>query len=62
VPSTVDLGLADGAVGYTTSGDHLQSSTLEALEDLKERIIRGEIDVDDVPTGSVMATPSGSPG
>lgn len=62
VPSTVDLGLADGAVGYTTSGDHLQSSTLEALEDLEEQIIRGEIDVDDVPTGAVMATPSGSPG
>ena len=59
VPSTVDLDLADDALGYSTSGNHLQPSTIEALEELRAQIIAGEIEVDDVPTGSVTTPPGG---
>ena len=62
MPSTLELGLAEGSVGYTTSGVHLQTSTLEALEDLEERILRGDIHVKDVPTGPLVAPASGSRG
>ena len=58
VPSTVDLDLADDALGYSTSGNHLQPSTIEALEELRTQVIAGEIEVDDVPTGPVT-TPTG---
>lgn len=61
VPSTLELGVADGSVGYTTSGNHLRTSTLEALEKLEERILHGDIQVKDVPTGPLV-TPGESRG
>ena len=49
VPSMLRLGLAEDAVGYTTSGDHLSPATLAVLHDLEERVVRGDIAVSDSP-------------
>jgi basic membrane lipoprotein Med (substrate-binding protein (PBP1-ABC) superfamily)/DNA-binding SARP family transcriptional activator len=49
VPSTVTVTLADGAVGYTSSGGHLAASTVDTLEALRAQIIDGTITVDPVP-------------
>jgi basic membrane protein A len=46
---TFAVGVADGAVGYTDTGDHLDDATVATLEDLRARIIDGTIVVDPVP-------------
>ena len=50
-PSTVRLGVAEDAVGYSTSGDRMQATTVAALRELQERIASGEIVVDRIPVG-----------
>lgn len=49
VPSAMNVTLADGAVGYTDTGGHLQPTTVAALETFRARIIDGTITVDPVP-------------
>jgi basic membrane protein A len=43
--------LAIDGVGYSTSGDFLSEETIATLEDLKQQIIDGEIEVPTVPEG-----------
>ncbi|HEX5614739.1 MAG TPA: BTAD domain-containing putative transcriptional regulator, partial [Acidimicrobiia bacterium] len=57
VPSTLKLGLADGAVGYSTSGDHLRASTITRLDELEAAIVRGTITVASTPTGLLREPP-----
>ena len=37
--------LSSGGVGYSTSGDHLSQDVIDQLEDLKQQIIDGDIEV-----------------
>lgn len=48
-PSTLTLGLADGAVGYTDTAGHLRSATIAKLEEFKAEIIAGTRAVDATP-------------
>lgn len=41
--------LADDGVGYSTSGDFLADETITQLEDYREQIIAGDIEVPDTP-------------
>jgi basic membrane protein A len=43
--STTAFDLAADGVGYSTSGDHLPQETIDQLEDLKQQIIDGDIEV-----------------
>ena len=54
VPSTVRLGLAESGVGYSTSGDQMQASTVAMLRVLEGRIVSGEIIVDRTPAGPAI--------
>jgi basic membrane lipoprotein Med (substrate-binding protein (PBP1-ABC) superfamily)/DNA-binding SARP family transcriptional activator len=53
VPSSLRLGLAEGAVGYSTAGGHLGPATLATLRDLEDQIVRGDLVVDRTPTAPV---------
>ena len=55
-PSVVEVGLADGAVGYTTTGEHLGASTIATLEQLRDEIVNGTIDVHPVPAEAIDLT------
>ena len=46
---TFVVGAAEDAVGYTTTGGHLEDSTVATLEELRSRIVDGTIVVDPVP-------------
>jgi basic membrane lipoprotein Med (substrate-binding protein (PBP1-ABC) superfamily)/DNA-binding SARP family transcriptional activator len=46
---TLVVGAAEGAVGYTDTGGHLDDATVAKLEDLRARIIDGTIVVDPLP-------------
>ena len=48
----IKVTLADGAVGYTDTGGHLQPETTAALETFRAQIIDGTIIVDPVPPSS----------
>ena len=50
-PGPIVYDLPVGGVGYSTTGGFIDDIT-EELEQYKERIIQGEIDVPEVPTGS----------
>jgi len=52
-PSFVEVGLAEGAVGYTTTGEHLGASTIATLEQLRDEIVNGTIAVEPVPSEAV---------
>jgi basic membrane protein A len=54
------LGVASGAVGYTTSGDHLSAETIERLEQLKADIVSGQRTVPRLPSVA-PEPPLGSP-
>jgi basic membrane protein A and related proteins len=41
--------LSSDGVGYSTSGDHLSQEIIDQLEELKQQIIDGEIEVPDTP-------------
>jgi basic membrane lipoprotein Med (substrate-binding protein (PBP1-ABC) superfamily)/DNA-binding SARP family transcriptional activator len=58
VPSNLRVGLAEGAVGYSTSGGHLAPTTIDTVDRLAAEIADGERSVDDVPTGEVRLPPS----
>jgi basic membrane lipoprotein Med (substrate-binding protein (PBP1-ABC) superfamily)/DNA-binding SARP family transcriptional activator len=49
VPGTIRLGLAEGAVGYATGGDHLTANTIDRLRELTADIVEGRRSVDPVP-------------
>ena len=51
------LGLADKAVGYSTTGGHLSIDTIAALEHYRQEIIEGSLVVPSAPTGT--GTPAG---
>ena len=51
VPGTLTVTLADGGVGYTNTGRHLQPATIHALETFRAQIIDGTIRVDPTPAG-----------
>ena len=53
VPSTLTLGLADGAVGYTDTGGHLRSATIQRLEEFRAEIIAGTRAVDAAPDQTI---------
>ncbi len=48
-PGEIHLGVAEDAVGYSTSGNFLAVETIAALEALKEQIVAGEIAVPERP-------------
>ena len=43
--------LAANGVGYSTTGDHMSEDVIAQLEDFKQQIIDGEIEVPDTPAG-----------
>ena len=49
VPGVIGVTLADGAVGYTDTGGHLQAATTAALEMFRTQIVDGTVVVDPVP-------------
>ncbi|MEN8113788.1 MAG: BTAD domain-containing putative transcriptional regulator [Actinomycetota bacterium] len=58
VPGVREYGLAEGGVGYTTTGGYIDHLVPE-LEDLKDRVIAGEIPVPDLPEGYEFPQPPG---
>jgi basic membrane lipoprotein Med (substrate-binding protein (PBP1-ABC) superfamily) len=52
-PVRKELTLADGAVGYSTTGDHLPPQIIETLEALKTEIVSGALTVPRAPTGAL---------
>lgn len=57
VPSSLRLGLTEGAVGYSTSGGQLHPATVTAVDELSARIAAGDLSVNDVPTGPLVEPP-----
>ncbi|MEN8235889.1 MAG: BMP family ABC transporter substrate-binding protein, partial [Actinomycetota bacterium] len=55
VPGRREYGLAEGGVAYATTGGYIDHLVPE-LEDLKERIIAGEIVVPEIPAGKELPT------
>jgi basic membrane lipoprotein Med (substrate-binding protein (PBP1-ABC) superfamily)/DNA-binding SARP family transcriptional activator len=53
-PGRVDVTMADGAVGYTDTGGHMQPSTTDALETFRAQIIDGTISVDPTPAHEMV--------
>jgi len=53
IPSALRLGLAEDAVGYSTSGGHLDAATIAQLDALEADIKEGEISVSLTPTGEL---------
>lgn len=49
VPGARVVGLAEGAVGYTRTGENLHAATITTLEQLRDEIVDGTIVVDPVP-------------
>ena len=60
VPSIVRLGVADGAVGYTTSSAHLAPTTLAALRDVEASIVDGGLTVRATSNRPLSTPPGGS--
>jgi hypothetical protein len=52
-PVRKELTLADEAVGYATSGDHLSPETIVTLERLKAEIVSGALTVPRAPSGAL---------
>ena len=48
-----ELGLADNAVGYSTTGGHLSTDTIAALERYREEIVAGTRLVPSAPSGTL---------
>jgi basic membrane lipoprotein Med (substrate-binding protein (PBP1-ABC) superfamily)/DNA-binding SARP family transcriptional activator len=53
-----ELTLADGAVGYSTTGDHLSPDTIATLENLKHEIVTGGRTVPRSPSGALQPPPT----
>ena len=58
-PGALELGLAEKAVGYSTTGGHLSIDTITRLERYRQEIIAGTRVVPRAPTG-VLEAPIGS--
>ena len=58
VPSSLRLGIADGAVGYSTSGDSLSPSTIAAVDEYEAAIAQGSVTVSASPTGLLREAPA----
>jgi basic membrane lipoprotein Med (substrate-binding protein (PBP1-ABC) superfamily)/DNA-binding SARP family transcriptional activator len=58
-PGARILGLADEAVGYSTTGGHLSPDTVAALERYRQEIVAGSLVVPSAPTGA-LEPPLGS--
>jgi basic membrane lipoprotein Med (substrate-binding protein (PBP1-ABC) superfamily)/DNA-binding SARP family transcriptional activator len=52
-PVRRELTLADGAVGYSTTGDHLSRETIATLEQLKAEILSGALTVPRAASGAL---------
>ena len=52
-PGAVELGLAEKAVGYSTTGGHLSMETIAALERYRQAIVAGTRVVPRAPTGAL---------
>lgn len=57
VPGNIIVTMADGGVGYTDSGGHLQPATIDALENFRSQIVDGTITVDPVPATEPPTAP-----
>ena len=53
-PFRLELTLADEAVGYSTSGDHLSQETIYTLEAFKAQIMTGALTVPRAPSGALQ--------
>ena len=60
-PGRRELTLADGAVNYSTTGDHLSPQAIAQLEQYREEIIAGTREVPRSPSGDLAPPPSVSP-
>ena len=58
-PGVLELGLAEKAVGYSTTGGHLSFDTIAALERYRQEIVAGTRVVPSAPTGA-LEPPLGS--
>jgi hypothetical protein len=58
-PGLRELGLADDAVGYSTTGGHLSAQTITELERYRAEIVAGHRVVSEAPKGS-LAPPLGT--
>ena len=56
-PGVRVLGLADEAVGYSTTGDHLSPDTIAVLEGYRDEIIDGTRIVPSAPSGALEPPP-----
>jgi hypothetical protein len=52
-PGALELGLAEKAVGYSTTGSNLSMETIQALEQYRQEIIAGTRVVPRAPTGDL---------
>jgi hypothetical protein len=59
-PGVRELGLADNAVDYSTTGGHLSADTIAALERYRTEIVAGTRVVRSAPSGA-LAPPLGKP-
>ena len=57
-PGSRELTLADGAVGYATTGDHLSADTTATLDRLEAEIVAGTRTVSPAPSGPLRPPPS----
>ncbi len=53
----ISLGLRDGAVGYSTSGDNLTAATIRRLDELTREVVDGAIVVPDIPDAPPTISP-----
>jgi hypothetical protein len=60
LPGVRELGLADNAVGYSTTGGHLSAETVTQLECYRNEIVAGTRVVPSAPSGA-LAPPFGKP-
>ncbi len=56
-PGVISLGLSDGAVGYSTSGDNLTDDIIERLDELSAKVVDGSIVVPHIPDAAATIHP-----
>ena len=57
VPGLLRLGLADDAVGYSTSGNKIRASTITTLGNLEAKVVSGvDRKCDSTPVGDLART------
>ncbi len=58
VPGNLRVGLADDAMGYSTTGGNLQQSTIATVDELAAEIADGNRRVSATPTGRLTQPPT----